>query len=148
MPIKAVLLPDIIQVNKYQLMVLGMPPFTFTAISGIEEELDVNELPDRTVATGGRTKPVEFDVTQPEHHTLERLAMEAWFSECKDPVLPTHKKVGTLLQFSQTNIVQVGYMLMGLFPSKRALPDLEMENEGEMGTIVWTMRADELLLVS
>lgn len=148
MPIKAVLQPDHIQVNKYTLMVAGMPPLTFTAISGIEEELDVNEMPDRTIATGGRTKPVEFDVTQPEHHLIERLAMEAWFSECKDPVSPLHKKVGTLLQFSQTDLVQVGYMLIGLFPSKRALPDLEMENEGEMGSLVWTMRADELLLVS
>lgn len=148
MPMKAVLLPDHIQVNKYQLSIAGMPPMTFTAISGIEEEMDTIELPDRTVATGGRTKPVEFDLTQPEHHPIERYAMEAWFEECKDPVLPTHKKIATLLHFSQSNLMTVGYMLIGLFPSKRALPDLDMDNEGEMGTIVWTMKADELLLVS
>ena len=148
MAIKSVLLPDIVQVNKYQLLIVGMPPMTFTAISGIEEELDTVELPDRTVASGGRTKPVEFDVTQPAHHIIERLAMESWFSMCKDPVLPLHKRVATLLLFSQTNLMQVSYMLMGLFPSKRGLPDLEMENEGEMGTLVWTMKADEMLLVS
>lgn len=148
MPIKGVILSDHVQINKYQLTVIGMPPMLFTAMSGIEEELDQTELPDRTSQTGGRTKPGTFDLTQPMHHTLERFAMEAWFSECKDPVSPLHKKIGTVLAFSQSNANIVSYMLQGLYPQKRALPDFEMDNDGEMGTIVWTMHYDEVLLLS
>lgn len=149
MPIKSILLPDHVQVNKYQLIVAGMPPMIFTAMSSIEEELDTVELPDRTTASGGRTKPVEFDLTQPMHHTLERLAMEGWYSaESSDPVLPTYKKVGTVLAFSQSNIIQVSYMLIGLYPFKRTLPDFELENDGELATIVWGMKADEVQLLS
>lgn len=147
MPIKSVLLPDHVQVNKYQLLIVGMPPMTLTAISGIEEELDVTELPDRTTASGGRTKPVSFDITQPAHHIIERLAMETWWEMVKNG-LPLYKRVGTLLQFSQSNLQQVGYMLMGLYPTKRALPDLELDNDGDLSTLVWTMNADEVLLVS
>lgn len=149
MPIKSVLLPDHVQVNKYQLLVAGLPPLLFTMVSSIEEELDTVELPDRTTASGGRSKPVEFEVTQPMHHTLERLAMEAWYTgETTDPVLPSYKKVGTLLSFSQSNLIQVSYMLIGLYPFKRTLPDFELENDGEMATIVWGMKADEVTLLS
>ena len=144
MPIKSTLLPDHVQVNKYQLTVAGLPPLLFTASSGLEEELDSVELPDRTTASGGRTKPVEFEVTQPMHHTIERLAMEAWYTEGKDPVSPTYKKIGTLIMFSQSNIIQVSYMLIGLYVFKRTTPDLELENDGELATIVWGMKADEV----
>lgn len=144
MAIKGVILPDHVQVNKYQLTVAGLPPLLFTAVSGIEEEMDTVDLPDRTSQTGGRTKPVEFEVTQPAHHMIERLAMEAWWSECKDPVSPLHKKIGTLIAFSQSTIMQVSYMLFGVFPSKRALPDFDLDNDGDMAALVWTLKADEV----
>lgn len=143
--IKGVILPDHQQVNKYQLLIVGMPPLLFTAISGIEEELDTVDLPDRTPQTGGRKKPIEFEVTQPAHHTVERLAMEAWFRMCQDPVLILHKKIGTLSIISQSRITRTSFSLIGLFPSKRALPDLELENDGEMATVKWTMKASEML---
>lgn len=148
MAIKGTILPDHVQVNKFQLQVVGLPPLTPMAISGIEEELDTVELPDRTSQTGGRSKPVEFELTIPMHHQLEQAAMESWFDECKDPVSPLHKKVATLLAFSQSNITQKSWFLSGLFPSKRALPDFELENDGEMANVVWTMKADELLPLS
>lgn len=145
MAIKGVILPDHVQVNKYLLSVAGLPPLLFTAVSGIEEELDAVELPDRTPQTGGRVKPVEFEVTQPMHHNLERAAMELWFRECHDPVTPTHKKLGTLTLFSQTLLNQPSWSLVGLWIMKRALPDLDLDNEGEMAGIVWTMKANELI---
>jgi hypothetical protein len=148
MPIKGVVLPDHVQVNKYQLSVVGLPPILFTAISGIEEELDSVELPDRTPQTGGRVKPVEFDATQPMHHNIERAAMETWFRECHDPVSPTHKKVATLSLFSQTLLNQPAWLLNGLWIMKRALPDLDLENDGEMAAIVWTMKASELVPIT
>jgi hypothetical protein len=145
MAIKGVILPDHVQVNKYQLTVAGLPPLLFTAISGIEEELDAVDLPDRTPQTGGRVKGVEFEVTQPLHHNLERAAMELWFRECHDPVSPLHKKLATLTLFSQTLLNQPSWSLLGLWIMKRALPDLDLDNDGEMAGIVWTMKANELI---
>lgn len=143
MPIKGTMQPDILQVHKFQLFVTGLPvPFTLTSLSGIEDELDVAELPDRTNASGGRKKQVEFEIGIPAHHTLEVAQMELWFQECQDPVLPTHKKVGTVVIFSQSNIKQGFVSLVGLFPSKRAMPDLELDNDGEMAVLTYTMKAD------
>jgi len=136
---------DHIPVNKYQLLVLGMPPLTFTEVSGIEEELEVAELPDRTVASGGNTKAIEFTGKLPMHHLAEQAAMELWFSSAQDPVLPTYKLPATLVHQSITGNVLRTYSLLGLFPSKRALPDLEMANEGEMAAVEWTFRADDIL---
>lgn len=145
MGIKGVLLPNHVQLNKYDLRVIGVAPLVITAVSGIEEELDVSDLPDRTKATGGRTKPVEFDITIPAHEVISQKAMELWFEETKDPVSPTHKKIGTLTTFTQSNFPLVSFTLDGLMPIKRALPDYEMDGDGEMAEHVWTMSADELL---
>lgn len=144
MPIKGVISADHAQVNKYELRVIGLEPLLITAISGIEEELDVTDLPDRTKATGGRTKPVEFDITIPGHEVISQKTMELWFEQCKDPVDPLHKKIGTLTNFTQSNNPLIGFTLEGLMPVKRALPDYELDNDGEMSEHVWSMTADEL----
>ncbi|KKN36512.1 hypothetical protein LCGC14_0772980 [marine sediment metagenome] len=144
MAIKGTIQQDHIQVNKFQLLVASLPPILFTTISGIEEELDTVELPDRTPQTGGRAKPVEFDATQPMHHSLERAAMDAWLRECTDPVSPFHKKIGTLIMESQTTIVKASFALLGLFVFKRATPDLDLENDGEMAMITWSFKAADL----
>lgn len=141
---KGVIAPDHIPKNKYQLLVSGLPPITFTAVGGLEEELETVDLPDRTRASGGNTKPVEFTVRMPTHHVTERIAMENWYAECQDPVLPTYKKVGTLVKQSISSLATVAYILQGLFVSKRATQDLEMENEGELDEIEWTMSADQI----
>jgi len=36
-------------------------------------------------------------------------------------------------------------MLEGLFPMKRALPEFDLDNDGEMATITYTMKADEVI---
>src|SRR5690606_5954974 len=110
-----------------------------------EEELDVVDLPDRTRASGGDTRPVEFTVTQPAHHTAEVMAMEIWFREGQDPVLPTYKKPATLIKRSLSGQTLRAYSLTGVFVSRRATADLEMDNEGEMDTIEWTLNADKVL---
>lgn len=145
MGIKGILLPNHVQVNKYDFRVIGLLPLIITAISGLEEELDTTDLPDRTKATGGRTKAVEFDITIPAHELISQKSLEVWFEECKDPVLPTHKKIATLTMFNQGNIPLVTFTLTGVFPMKRALPDLELDNDGEMSEHVWSMSADEIL---
>lgn len=141
---KGVLKKDHIPVNKYELLVLGLAPITFTEISGIEEELETVDLPDRTVGIGGNTKPVEFTAKIPLWHTAEVLQLEAWFAQCKDPVSPAAKKAGTLILSSISGANLKTFTLVDMFPSKRALPDLAMENEGEYAFEEWTFRADDM----
>ena len=142
---KGVIQPDHMPLNKFQLIVAGLPPFVFTQISGIEETLDTVDLPDRTTASGGDTQPVEFTAMLPLHHLVEQAAMELWYTESRGPVSPNYKKAATLIHQSNTGAVVRSFSILGMFPSQRALPDLEMENEGEMAATTWTFRADQLL---
>jgi len=141
---KGVIQSDHIPVNKYELRVLGMPPLVLTEISGIEDELETADLPDRTVASGGNRKASEFTMMQPMHHTVEVAAMELWFRESQDPVSPTYKKIGTLIRTSISGGNSVSRTLVGIFPKKRTDPDMEMANEGEMAQIEWTMSLDDV----
>lgn len=135
-----------IPVNKFQLLVAGLPPLTPITIGALEEELDVVELPDRTKASGGETRSVETDVAIPAHHHVEIAAMEAWYAECQDPVTPTYKKVATLLQESNvTGQVPRTFTMLGVFITKRMTADLDRNNEGEMLNYTYTLSIDRLL---
>lgn len=143
---KGAILPGHIPVNKYTLLMVGLPPLTVVEASGLEEELQKVEMPDRTVASGGNTAASEFTVMIPMHHSVEHGAMESWFAEGQDPVSPTYKKMGSLLMES----VAIGgpirtYELVGVFVTKRKLPDLEMKNEGEIALVEWTLSVDQML---
>lgn len=142
---KGVIKPDHMPVNKYELIVPGLPTLVFTTISGLEDELQTVDMPDRTVRSGGNRGPVEFTATQPMHHTVERAAMEVWYREAQDPVLPSAYKVGTLVHKSNSGAASASYTLIDLFPTKRKLPDLEMANEGEEGEIEWTFKASDVI---
>ena len=145
MSVKGTLGPDHIPVNKYSLLVVGVPEITVLSVSGIEEEIDTVDLPDRTKASGGQTQAIEFEITTPTHHTTEQAAMEAWFQESQDPVLPTYKKVGTLVMTSLSGEIVRSHSLVGLWPMKRALPELDLSNEGELAITTWTLCADDIL---
>ena len=144
---KGVIKEDHIPINKYEIIVAGMPPLLFTEILGLEKELQTTDLPDRTTASGGNTGPVEFTAKQPMHHTVEVAAMELWLQEGQDPVTPTYKKAGTLIRKSLTGNVVNTTTIIGLYVSKKKEPDLEMANEGEMAAIEWTFKADDSLPV-
>lgn len=137
--------PDHMPQNKYTLSIAGIIPLTATEISGLEDELETVELPDRTMASGGNRGTSEIEVTMPMHHTLERAAMEVWFREGQDPVLPTYKKPVTLIHHSLSGESNATYTLLGVFPTKRVLPDLAKSNEGEMASIVWTLSVDDIV---
>ena len=138
---------DQIGLNKYELIIIGLPPLTFTAISGIEDELETPTMPDRTIRSGGNKGPVEFTADLPAHHLEQQAAMEAWFLECQDPVSPTYLKVATLLMISATGNIVKSFTLMQALCGKRATPDLEMENEGELAVITWTIKASEMISI-
>lgn len=142
---KAVLNPDHMPLNNYELLVVGLPQMILTAVSGLEEEIQRIELPDKTVASGGRTDSTEFTITVPMHHPVENAALEFWLSEGKDPVLPSYKKAATLIYKSISGTVTKTYTLLGVWVQKRTLPDAEMDNEGEMATVEFTLSVDQII---
>ena len=144
MAMKGAIKPDPILINKFDLLVIGMVSLTGVEISGLEDELVVIELPDRTVASGGFRKATEFSIKIPMHHEVEMLAMELWYRESQDPILPTYKKPCTLVHKSHTSNKSKNYTLIGVFPKKRTLPDLEMANDGELATVEWLMSVDDV----
>lgn len=143
---KQVLLPDHIPVNNFELIVIGGPPvLQFVTIDGFDWELETADLPDRTRASGGNTKPIEFVATHPKHHTVEDFFLQAWFVECgagSDVVLPTYKKAATLVIQSISRLNTRSFNLIGTFPTKQKTADLDMGNEGEMNVTEWTFSAD------
>lgn len=142
---KHVLQPDHIATNKYVLAMTGLPPITFTSVGALEEEIDKVDLPDRTSASGGRTKPVEFDVKVPAHHKVEVEAMENWYEEGQDPVAVSYKKTGTLSFISISGAQQYVVTLVGVWNYKRATPEGEMNGDGEMAEITYTLCTDQVL---
>jgi hypothetical protein len=142
---KGVLQPDHIPLNNYQLRIQDLPTITFITIAGLEEELENVDLPDRTAASGGHTKTIEFTATMPLHHITEMTAMENWFSGSQDPVEQRYKKVGTLVLVSLTGLVRKSFLINGMFPCKRKTGDLDMANEGELHVVEWTFKADQVI---
>ena len=141
---KGVLNPDHIPVNNYALIVPGMPNFTPTNITGLEEELEKVSLPDRTAASGGHTKDGEFTVTLPLHHTREQQAMERWYVDSQEPVAPDYKKPATLVLPSISGMTIVTFLAEGIFPCGRKTSDLEMGNEGDMHVVEWKFAFDKI----
>lgn len=142
---KGVLNPNHIPINKWRLLIAGMPEFQFTEISEIESELETTQLPDRTHASGGNKLPTEFTARHPMHHTIENVALELWFAQSTGDVDPGYKKDATLVHISINGITLRTYQIIGIFPSKRTLPNKEMANEGELATNEWTFKADDVL---
>lgn len=144
---KSLLLPDHIPVNNYTMTVVGGPPIEFLTIDGLAEELETVDLPDRTKASGGNTKSVEFVATTPKHHTIEDLYLEAWFYAGQDPVLPTYKRSASLMVQSISNLNIRSYNLIGVFITQRKTADLEKINEGDLNVVEWTFNCDLIIPV-
>lgn len=136
---------DHMPINKYILQVVGLIPITAVEISGIEDELETVDLPDRTVASGGNRKASEMTIMVPMHHDAEQAALELWFRESQDPVVPTYKKPCTLTHESISGNNSRNYSLAGVFPKQRNLPDLEKVNEGEPANVEWVFSIDDVL---
>ena len=135
-------------VNNYELRITGFIDIFFAEVSGIEVEVQEVDLPDRTKASGGQTVPQEFTAMTMIHHTLERAALESWFTEGQEPVQATYKKTATLYHKSISGANVAVYSLEGLWIKKRKLPDLSKENEGEAGMIEWTFSVDKTELLT
>lgn len=141
MGLEGVVEPNHAPMNRFELIVIGLPTIFFVKTEGLEEELEVVDLPDRTQASGGNTKPIEFTAESMVHHLVEKAAMEVWFNEGKGDVTPTYKKNGTLLYKRIDGGLASTLILSQLFIKKRKYPDGDVENPGDPGRIVWTFSA-------
>ena len=142
---KGTIHPDHIPKNKFSLRVRGLPEIVFIKIDGLEEELEVVEIPDRTRASGGNTKAGDFTAAVPTHHVEQIQAIEAWMVDSTDPVNPGYKKTGILTKVSITGMRRVIFTILGMFPSKRASDSSDMEDEGNMDTTTFTFNFDDIV---
>ena len=143
MGIKNVLLENRIPQNKFRNVIQpSVGEITFISVGDLEEELDFVDLPDRTSRTGGRTKQIEFEVVQPMHHDIEVAAMEAWYTECKDPVSPDHLKIWTYTRIDLGDNPRRVTVLDNCSVMKKVESESDLDNDGDMATITWTIKAD------
>jgi hypothetical protein len=140
---KFVIQPDHIPVNNYRFTVPGLPPITAVSIGSLEKEIDCVDLPDRTQASTGRSKPGETEIAVPSHHLTEIAAMEVWVQEALDPISPTYKKTAILTQISGSRLITVPITMDGVFAYKKATPDQEMDNDGEQSNVTYTLKWDD-----
>lgn len=145
MVMKGTIQLDHMPANKYLLYITNMPIITFTSVSGLDEKLETVDLPDRTKASGGNSKPIELTAKVPMHHRADNVALEAWYGQGRDPVLPSYKVVGTMNYISLSSIVIASYSLVGIFCTGRKTPDVEMKNEGDMVEVEWGFSVDVIL---
>jgi hypothetical protein len=137
--------PDHIPVNKFKLLVVGLLDIYMSTVSGIEDELNTIDLPDRTKASGGNRNATSFTAMHPLHHTAENAALELWFKEGQDPISPTYKKPCTLVMQRLSGTGERSYSLIGVFISKRTLPDLDKSDDGEMAQVEWEFSVDDII---
>ncbi len=144
MPPKGTIQQDHLPRNRFVLGVAGAPPLTAIAVTGLEQELETAELPDRTAVTGGNRGVFEIEVVMPAHHAVEQAFMESWWElALQPPFVAAYKLPVTLTEFSSTGLQVVSYLLQGVFPKKWAHTDHEMDNEGEDHRITWTLSVDD-----
>lgn len=144
MVLKGSVQPGHIPVNNYELIVIGLPAILFTQVSGLEQETQTVDLPDRTKASGGNEPAVEFTALSFEHHRVEVAGLEFWRREGQDPVSQNYKKIGTLIKKNIHGAISSTRTLIGLWIIKRKDPDLDLANEGEPAMIEWTFSADKV----
>jgi hypothetical protein len=131
--------------NAYNFSVTGLGEIDAVEIGELTEELRTVDLPDGTRASGGKTNPVEFELSVPAHHNLTVAKMEAWYQEGKDPVSPGYKKPGvlTLKRMSGSNGRQ--YSCLGIFVTGRGIPGSKLEGDGAMQVLKYPMSVDQVL---
>lgn len=144
MVLKGTIQPDHIPVNNFILLIFGMPPLTFVELGELYQKLQTTKLPDRTMASGGNTEPVEFQGKIPSHHTVEFLAMELWFKQSQ-AALPGYKRAATLINRSVSGLQFRSYTLTGLFVKARKTATLKMADEGSEAEIEYEFSADDVL---
>lgn len=142
---KGALSAGYIPVNKFSLSVADVADLKVVEVSGIEQELETVELPDKTVVTSGRLGVTEFTIKMPAHESTAMDAMDTWWKMCYGTNATSgYKKDATLLLLDTYGGTKSSWTISGMFPTKRALPELNAASEGEMAMAEWTFKADDV----
>lgn len=131
-------------VNKFRLLVTGLPEVTLVTSDEIEETLTIVTMPDRTKRSGGQTDPIEFSGTIPAHHEVERLALDQWYNQAKDPVTPGYRKAGSIVFERADGARILPFEFTNLWISGRTVPAGDMANDGDPALITYKFQADEI----
>lgn len=132
-----------IPLNKFELIVAGMPQITLVTTGDIEESVPAIDMPDRTRRSGGQTGPVSFTGTIPMHHDVQVAALELWYKQCQDPVQDGYLKAGSLMWY-RSNGDPRPFELINLWISARTIPGGDMKNDGEPALLTFKFEADEV----
>ena len=142
MALKGVIPKDIIAGNKFTINV-DNTEILAVSISGIEETLEVAELPDGTAASAGRTGVSESTIVIPQHVTESKTFMDAWWLACKDPVQPGAYKNITVTGTSSTGAIVSTDTLLGVFIKGRKSADYSLEDGSTMTVLEYTVSVDD-----
>jgi hypothetical protein len=132
-----------IPLNKFELLVLGLPKLTLVSTDDIDEELEVVDMPDRTSRSGGQTKSVSFTGKIPMHHDVEVAALELWYKQGQDPVQAGYLKAGSMVWYRNDGTPRT-FELLNIFVCGRTIPGGDMSNAGEAAMLTFKFRADEV----
>jgi len=132
-----------IPLNKFELLVTGLPAITLVTTDDIEEALTVVTMPDRTKRSGGQTDPVEFTGKVPMHHDVEVAALEIWYKMGQDPIQSGYRKAGSLV-FYRGDDTPRPFEFINLWISGRTIPGGDMANDGETAMLTYKFQADEV----
>lgn len=142
---KGVISKDIIRLDKYIITIDGVD-LKAIRVGESNQTMKVVELPDGTAASGGRTEASEFEIEIPEHETKERLLLDKWWSDCKDPISPSAYKVVTITRTSGTGGVSVVEDRVGCFVKGRRGGEMSYDGGSEeMATLIYSISCDDVI---
>jgi hypothetical protein len=142
MALKSVIPKDIIAGNKFTLSV-DNEDLLVVSVSSPEESLQTVELPDGTMASGGRTDPSEITIIIPQHVEASKIFLDTWWQGCKDPVAPNAYKSITVTGESSSGQITSTSTGVGVFIKDRTGATYSLEDGTEMTTIEYTCSVDE-----
>jgi len=115
---------------------------TFTSISGLEQEIDAAESPDRTAHSTGIAKNVTLTVKCASHDDASISAMYEWYDECWGNVSEGYKKTGTLAFEDNRGIARKVYYLEGAWLKKFADDEAQMEESSKIHETEFSVSVD------
>ncbi len=130
---------DIMTAAKYTITVDGIPRF-ITERSGLQEPIDVVDLPDGSQVTGGRTPAQEFTIMVPQHHEADIRFFDAWHALSKANNTPrTVYRIMTATSRSNSGALSRTSTLLNVWVKGKTHPDLSIAGTDQMTSVEYTM---------